>query len=63
VGLITDVQQANDIIASGKADIVLLGREMLREPYWTLKAALAMGSDADWPKQYERAAPPKTISR
>lgn len=63
VGLITEVQQANDIITSGKADIVLMAREMLREPYWALKAGLAMGRDADWPKQYTRAAPPKTPSR
>jgi 2,4-dienoyl-CoA reductase (NADPH2) len=63
VGLITDVKQANDIITSGKADIVLMAREMLREPYWALKAGLAMGRDAEWPKQYARAAPPKTASR
>jgi len=59
VGLITGVQQANDIIASGHADIVLMAREMLREPYWMLKAAQAMGKEIRWPKQYERAAPPK----
>ncbi|HEX7573890.1 MAG TPA: NADH:flavin oxidoreductase/NADH oxidase [Bacteroidota bacterium] len=63
VGLITGVQQANEIITSGKADIVLMAREMLREPYWALKAGLAMGRNAEWPKQYERAAPPKTASR
>ena len=63
VGLITDVQQANEIITSGKADIVLMAREMLREPYWALKAGPAMGRDAQWPKQYQRAAPPKTVPR
>jgi 2,4-dienoyl-CoA reductase-like NADH-dependent reductase (Old Yellow Enzyme family) len=63
VGLITDVQQADDIIRSGKADIVLMAREMLREPYWAMKAAQALGRDARWPKQYERAAPPKKGAR
>jgi 2,4-dienoyl-CoA reductase (NADPH2) len=63
VGLLTDVKQANDIITSGKADIVLMAREMLREPYWALKAGRAMGRDADWPRQYTRAAPPKTAPR
>jgi 2,4-dienoyl-CoA reductase (NADPH2) len=63
VGLITGVEQANEIITSGKADIVLMAREMLREPYWTLKAGPAMGRDAEWPKQYARGAPPKTASR
>jgi 2,4-dienoyl-CoA reductase-like NADH-dependent reductase (Old Yellow Enzyme family) len=55
VGLITEVQQANEIITSGKADIVLMAREMLREPYWAMKAEAAMGRDVHLPKQYERA--------
>jgi 2,4-dienoyl-CoA reductase-like NADH-dependent reductase (Old Yellow Enzyme family) len=59
VGLITDVEQADEIIRSGKADLVLMAREMLREPYWAMKAARALGGDVRWPKQYERAAPPK----
>jgi 2,4-dienoyl-CoA reductase-like NADH-dependent reductase (Old Yellow Enzyme family) len=42
VGLITDPVQANEIIASGKADIVLLAREMLRDPYWPYRAALTL---------------------
>ena len=63
VGLITEPQQANEIIASGKADIVLMAREMLREPYWPLKAGLAMGSNVDWPIQYLRGAPPGAVSR
>jgi 2,4-dienoyl-CoA reductase-like NADH-dependent reductase (Old Yellow Enzyme family) len=57
VGLITEPQQANDIIASGKADIVLLAREMLRDPYWALHAAETLGATATWPVQYLRAAP------
>ena len=63
VGMITGAQQANDIITSGKADIVLMAREMLREPYWPLKAAQALGSHMSWPKQYERAAPAKKAAR
>ncbi len=63
VGLITGVEQANEIIASGKADIVLMAREMLREPYWAMKAAQAMGEEIRWPRQYERAAPQRKASR
>ncbi len=59
VGRITEAEQANEIVATGKADIVLMAREMLREPYWAVKAAMAMGREVRWPKQYERAAAPK----
>jgi 2,4-dienoyl-CoA reductase-like NADH-dependent reductase (Old Yellow Enzyme family) len=52
VGLITEPHQANEIIVSGKADIVIMAREMLREPYWALKAQQALGQDPDWPLQY-----------
>ena len=55
VGLITEVQQANAIITGGKADIVLLARQMLRDPYWGLKAQQEILGDTRWPKQYERA--------
>lgn len=57
VGLITEPHQANAIIADGQADLVLLAREFLREPYWPLKAARALGCDVVWPVQYERAKP------
>ncbi|MDQ2907813.1 MAG: oxidoreductase, partial [Candidatus Eremiobacteraeota bacterium] len=57
VGLITDPHQADAIIRSGEADLVLLAREMLRDPYWPLHAALALSADAAWPPQYERAKP------
>jgi 2,4-dienoyl-CoA reductase-like NADH-dependent reductase (Old Yellow Enzyme family) len=57
VGLITNPQQAERIIAEGKADVVLLAREMLRDPYWPLHAAQALGDDVDWPVQYARAKP------
>jgi 2,4-dienoyl-CoA reductase-like NADH-dependent reductase (Old Yellow Enzyme family) len=55
VGLITNAQQAEEIIAGGKADAVLLARQMLRDPYWPMHAAKELGVDVPWPKQYERA--------
>lgn len=58
VGLITDARQANEIIESGSADVVLLARELLRQPYWPLLAASQLGVDMPyWPKQYLRAKP------
>lgn len=54
VGQITTPEQANTIIAAGQADIVLLGRELLRNPYWALGAARALGAAAPVPVQYER---------
>ncbi len=55
VGLITEATQAEQIIATGLADAVLLGRELLRNPYWPLHAARELGADFHWPVQYERA--------
>lgn len=56
VGMITDAQHADEIITQGDADIVLLARELLRQPYWPLHAARALRQrDVPWPKQYERA--------
>ena len=56
VGLITTAEQAEEIIGSGKADIVFLAREMLRDPYWALNAAKKLNVDLkDFPKQYLRA--------
>jgi 2,4-dienoyl-CoA reductase-like NADH-dependent reductase (Old Yellow Enzyme family) len=52
VGLITQVPQANEIITSGDADLVFLGRELLREPYWALKAQQELGEDPAWPISY-----------
>ncbi len=63
VGMITQPQQANDIIANGEADIVLLAREMLRDPYWPLHAAAALDETASWPVQYLRAAPQGSTAR
>ena len=55
VGLITDARQAEEIIATGKADVVLLARQMLRDPYWPLHAADELGVDIAWPNQYGRS--------
>ncbi|MDE3154129.1 MAG: NADH:flavin oxidoreductase/NADH oxidase [Acidobacteriota bacterium] len=55
VGLITEPAQAERIVAGGEADVVLLARELLRDPYWPLHAARALGDDVPWPPQYERA--------
>ena len=57
VGLITDPEQADEIVRSGRADLALLARELLRDPYWPLHAAEALGAEVSWPKQYERAKP------
>ena len=57
VGFITDPVQAEQIIATGLADAVLLAREMLRKPYWPLEAARVLGVDVPWPAQYLRAKP------
>jgi 2,4-dienoyl-CoA reductase-like NADH-dependent reductase (Old Yellow Enzyme family) len=59
VGLITDAVQANEIVASGQADAVMLGRELLRDPHFALRAAHELGYDLPyWPKQYLRAKLP-----
>lgn len=63
VGLITDPAQANGIIARGEADLVLLARAMLRDPYWPLHAAAALGEEISWPRQYLRAAPHHSPAR
>lgn len=55
VGMITVANQANEIISKGKADVVMLAREMLRDPYWPLHAAKILNVDVEWPNQYTRA--------
>jgi 2,4-dienoyl-CoA reductase-like NADH-dependent reductase (Old Yellow Enzyme family) len=55
VGMITRPDQAEEIVSSGKADVVLLAREMLRDPYWPLHAAKALGDKVVSPVQYGRA--------
>jgi 2,4-dienoyl-CoA reductase-like NADH-dependent reductase (Old Yellow Enzyme family) len=57
VGLITSVDQAEEILASGSADFILLAREFLRDPYFPLHAAHQLGEEISWPVQYERAKP------
>jgi 2,4-dienoyl-CoA reductase-like NADH-dependent reductase (Old Yellow Enzyme family) len=57
VGLITEAVQAEQIVATGLADVVFLARELLRDPYWPLHAAQQLGVDLTWPPQYERAKP------
>jgi 2,4-dienoyl-CoA reductase-like NADH-dependent reductase (Old Yellow Enzyme family) len=57
VGLITSPVQADHIIRTGQADMVLIGREILRNPYWPLEAARELGQGMSWPLQYLRAAP------
>jgi 2,4-dienoyl-CoA reductase-like NADH-dependent reductase (Old Yellow Enzyme family) len=56
VGMITDPAQADQIIRTGQADVVSLARELLREPYWPLRAAEQLHQPASYPVQYERAA-------
>lgn len=55
VGLITQPDQAEKIVAAGRADVVLLGREFLRDPYWPMHAARALGATFAGPVQYRRA--------
>ncbi|HEY2360562.1 MAG TPA: NADH:flavin oxidoreductase/NADH oxidase [Candidatus Angelobacter sp.] len=55
VGMITDPAQADQIIRSGQADVVIMARQFLRDPYWPLLAAHALGQDIQWPLQYDRA--------
>lgn len=55
VGMITSPEQAQHIIGTGQADVVFLARELLRDPYWPLRAAHALKQEVEWPKQYERA--------
>jgi len=63
VGLITEPHQANAIVARGQADVVLLARELLRDPYWPLHAAEQLDVVVPWPPQYLRAAHRTTPAR
>ncbi len=55
VGLITDAEQAENILQEGQADLIFLARELLRDPYWPRKAAKQLGVEITPPKQYLRA--------
>ncbi len=57
VGMITEPQRAEKILTEGEADVVLLARELLRDPHWALRAAAELGADVSWPAQYDRARP------
>jgi 2,4-dienoyl-CoA reductase-like NADH-dependent reductase (Old Yellow Enzyme family) len=50
--LITDPHHADEIVTGGDANMVFVARELLREPYWALKAQQALGEDPTWPIQY-----------
>lgn len=63
VGMITDPAQAAHIVRTGQADLVIIAREFLRDPYWPVHAAAALGEAAAWPVQYLRAAPRGTTAR
>jgi 2,4-dienoyl-CoA reductase-like NADH-dependent reductase (Old Yellow Enzyme family) len=63
VGMITDPAQAAHIVRTGQADLIFIARQFLRDPYWPLHAAHALGETASWPVQYLRAAPPKSPAR
>jgi 2,4-dienoyl-CoA reductase-like NADH-dependent reductase (Old Yellow Enzyme family) len=63
VGMITAPAQADQIIRNDQADLVVLAREMLRDPYWPLHAAQELEQIAPWPVQYLRAAPRGTPER
>jgi 2,4-dienoyl-CoA reductase-like NADH-dependent reductase (Old Yellow Enzyme family) len=55
VGLITEARQAEDILQAGQADLIFLGRVLLRNPYFPLQAARELNAELNWPAQYERA--------
>ena len=55
VGLIFEAKQAEEILQNNEADLILLGRELLRNQYFALDAAKVLGDDLKWLPQYERA--------
>jgi 2,4-dienoyl-CoA reductase-like NADH-dependent reductase (Old Yellow Enzyme family) len=57
VGLITCAEQAEHILRTGQADAVMLGRELLRDPYWPLRHAASVHGNAPWPAPYFAVAP------
>jgi 2,4-dienoyl-CoA reductase-like NADH-dependent reductase (Old Yellow Enzyme family) len=57
VGLITEAYQAEQILEAGDADLIVMARELLRDPYFPIHAAAKLGDDIKWPVQYERAKP------
>ncbi|MGE3509263.1 MAG: oxidoreductase, partial [Vicinamibacterales bacterium] len=63
VGLITQPGQAEAVIVEERADCVLLARELLRDPYWAMRAAAELNQPMTWPAQYLRAASPGSLAR
>jgi 2,4-dienoyl-CoA reductase-like NADH-dependent reductase (Old Yellow Enzyme family) len=63
VGLITEPQYADELVTAGDADLVFIGRELLREPYWALKAQHALGAEPMWPIPYGYAVKRRAKSR
>jgi 2,4-dienoyl-CoA reductase-like NADH-dependent reductase (Old Yellow Enzyme family) len=63
VGMITSPVQAEHILVTGQADAVIIARELLRDPYWPLRAARELGQAISWPVQYLRAAPEGSQAR
>src|ERR1700682_410196 len=63
VGMITSPVQAEHIIATGQADAVIIARELLRDPYWPLRAARELAQPVPWAAQYLRAAPEGSQAR
>ena len=57
VGMITEPAQAQQVLDEGKADLVVMARAFLRDPYWALHAAQALGVDVKWPVQYTAVKP------
>ncbi|MGA7545682.1 MAG: tRNA-dihydrouridine synthase, partial [Methyloceanibacter sp.] len=58
VGMITDIAQADEIVIEGDADLVMIGRELLRQPYFALRAQAEIGAKPSWPVQYGYAVQP-----
>jgi 2,4-dienoyl-CoA reductase-like NADH-dependent reductase (Old Yellow Enzyme family) len=63
LGMITAAAQAEHILVTGQADAVIIARELLRDPYWPLRAGRELGQAASWPVQYLRAAPEGSQAR
>jgi len=63
VGLIETKEQVVDILAKNQADLVLMAREFLRDPYWPLRTARELKQPMSWPVQYMRAAPQDSTAR
>jgi 2,4-dienoyl-CoA reductase-like NADH-dependent reductase (Old Yellow Enzyme family) len=59
LGGVSTPGQADELIRDGAADVVAIGRHLLLDPYWPLRAAESLGTTAPWPRQYQSAVPVK----